>query len=133
MTIRVCWDNDSHTAVRWTLSDGWDWEDFAVAFHETDAMIRGLGRRVDLLADLSASPGLPGMTLSTYRAFMQDAAPELGVIVMVGVSTFIRAIVTAYETIESRRRPGSMIMLAGDLDEARAMLARRTAVYETLP
>src|SRR3990172_4405522 len=106
MKIQVAWDNDYHTVVCWTLRDGWTWDDFAAAFHQTDAMIRGLGRRVDILADVSASPGLPGMTLTTYRAFMRDAAPELGVIVLAGAGTFLRAMVTAFRSIDRSEEVG---------------------------
>jgi hypothetical protein len=123
MGIRVRWDNDEKTIVRWDFDGPWKWDEFFVAQHESNLLLDSVDYLVDIIGNVQNSRILPPSALTVYRSTLKKAAPNMGIIVLVGSSTFIQQMVNIFMKLFRFKGPGTDFRFANTDDEARAVIA----------
>jgi hypothetical protein len=126
MSIKVEWDNDEKTIIRWTFSDPWLWEDFRAAYERSHAMIASVAHTVHILADAREGSNIPaGNIMSSIRMLIRHYPSNLGIHVAVSQKLLIRVM---GETV-GRLLPkgvGKGIYAVETVEEAYVLFARET-------
>ncbi|MCC7208997.1 MAG: hypothetical protein IT323_16930 [Anaerolineae bacterium] len=125
MAIGVRWENEEHTLIVWTFPDKWTWEDFYTAKNVSDEMLRSVSYVVSFIGDLTGTSVLPQGAIGTYGRSIRNAPVNIGVIVLVGASIFVRLMVETFNKIIPFGVPGASFLFANTLDEAKAVIALR--------
>jgi len=123
MNIKVSWDNDDKTVIRYDFEGTWTWEDFKIAATEAFAMTRSVEHPVDTISNFLPGVLLPPNAIFQFRRIMEDAPPNRGVNVIVGSSAFIRTMVMMFSGIN--RNLSKRLIVVDRLDQARAAIAAR--------
>ena len=124
MSISVQWDNPEQTIVRWDFDREWTWEMFQEAQYTSNQLIQSVRHRVDIIGDVRRSPSLPHNPLFKYNVFQRNTPENAGLIVLIGVSGFVKSMVLLFDRVYRFRGLG--ITFADTLDEARAMLGAQS-------
>jgi hypothetical protein len=126
MSVKVVWDDEQHTALRYDLEGRWTWDEFYAAFNEGKAMMEGSAHTVHFILNAmdNLSKGyVPPGALSHVASLNRNAPPNAGITVAVGGNTlgkiFHGMIARIYPKIAKR------YAFADSLEEARAMIAQR--------
>jgi hypothetical protein len=123
MGIRVQWDNDDKTIVRWDFDGPWKWDDYFVAQLESNRLLDSVDHLVDIIGNIQKSRLLPPSAVSVYRSSLKSAAPNLGLIVLVGSSSFVRQMVNIFMKLFRFKGPGTDFRFADSEEEARQIIA----------
>lgn len=121
MTIKVQWDNEEHTLLRWEFMGVWDWDDFLAAQKESNDLINSVPHTVDIISDVSKSQHLPPGAIGRFRTYRRDDPENTGRVVLVGASIYIKTIVEIFRGMFPNT--GGNFSFANSLDEARSLLA----------
>lgn len=123
MNIKVSWDNDDKTVIRYDFEGPWTWDDFRIAAEEAFAMTRSVEHTVDTISNFFPGVLLPANAMFQFRRIMEEAPKNRGVNVIVGSSAFIRTMVMMFSSVN--RQLAKRIVIVDRLDQARAVLAER--------
>jgi len=123
MTIKVSWDSDEKTIIRYDFEGKWTWAEFHTATEDAFALTRTVPHTVDSISNFMPGAALPGDALFQFRRAMSNAPSNRGITVIVGGSSFIKALVGVFGKLNQAL--GRRLMLADTLDQARAILAAR--------
>ncbi len=123
MSIQVQWDNEQKTVVRWDFTGNWKWDEFLLAQHESNKLLSSVDYMVDIIGNVEQSRLLPPSALTVYRSTLKNTAPNLGLIILVGSSPFIRQMVGIFMKISRFKGPGSDFRFADSNGQARTMIA----------
>jgi hypothetical protein len=127
MAIRVFWDDQDKTVLRYEFSGLWTWDEFHAAMRQGWAMLDSVQHPVDVINDFSVCDFVPPNSLSHFVRAARRTHPNSRHIVVVGVhNPFLRAI----GTILGRMFPemAQKMSYADSLEEARAMLNQRLPI-----
>ena len=124
MGISVNWANEEQTIVRWIFDGPWTWQDFLDAQTQSNALLATVDHRVDIVGNLINSPSLPANALSAYKGVLKRAAPNIGLIVLVGSSSFVKAMVRTFNSIFRGSAPGTNFAFANSEAEAFEVIAK---------
>lgn len=118
MPINVVWDNNNHQIVRWDITDQWDWTDVAVANRQCIEMINRLseGKTASVIIHIQSNQPIRGDAFNQIRKAMLINPTRRDLIVVVGYSMYIRALVEIFRKMHSDLT--NEICFAGSLDEA---------------
>ena len=125
MAIKVEWFDEEHTILRWVFEERWTWNDYATAQHESNVILESVEHTVDVIGDLDNGAGLPLNALTVYRGFVHDTAENVGMIVLVGASTFVKTMVNMFLTFFPKRVPGTDFTFANTVEEAHTLILAR--------
>jgi hypothetical protein len=123
MNIKVAWDNEDKTVIRYDFEGPWTWDDFRIAAEKAFAMTRSVEHTVDTISNFFPGVLLPANAMFHFRRVMEDAPKNRGVNVIVGSSAFIRTMVMMFSSVN--RQLAKRIIIVDRLDQARAALAER--------
>lgn len=129
MPVIYTWDNSDKTTLCYRLEGRWTWEELYQALGESRKVWNTVNHVVDVIVDLSASPGFPpGNILGHFRnvsAFYRDA--KAGNTVVVGANDFFRMTLEVFYKvyIRPRQQPLGHSILVKDMQAARVTLAER--------
>lgn len=123
MSISVEWDSDAHTIVHWRFQGRWGWKEYAVAQAQSDQLVDSVDHIVDLICDMRASPRLPENALSSYRAYLHRAPDNMDLIVLVGASRFVTAMVKVVMRVVPGQPPGTNFVFADTMAQGYALIA----------
>jgi hypothetical protein len=123
MTVKVSWDNEDRTTIRYDFEGYWIWKDFYAAAETAFAMTRSVDYRVDSISYFRVGATLPPNALMHFRKAMVNAPKNRGVNVIVGGSMFIRTMVKVFSRLN--RALGERLVLADTLEDAREVLTAR--------
>jgi hypothetical protein len=123
VTIKVVWDNDEQTTIRYDFEFGWKWEEFHAAAEEAFAMTRSVEHKVDTITNFKPGVSLPPNAMLHFRRAMVDAPPNRGMNVIVGGPMFVKTMVSIFSKIN--RSLGERLMLASSVEDARERLEAR--------
>lgn len=117
MPIQINWFNESKTAIYFTFTDPWTWDDFIVADREGTRMMEGVTHQVSFLADFTQSRQFPrGMSLQRVRSVLNFEDSNSGMLVAFGVNPFMRVMLNTMLTAAGR--VNSTVAIVRDLEEA---------------
>ncbi|GEM_PF-264265 len=123
MGITVVWDNEEKTAIRYDFQGDWSWDDFRAAAMQSGAMTGEVDHPVDLIANMLNSAPLPEGAMFQFNRALRNAPQGRGMFVIVAADSWMKALTTVLD----RAGGGGRFSLAGTLEEAREMVARRRA------
>jgi hypothetical protein len=123
MNVKVSWDNDDKTTIRYDFEPHWTWDEFYKVAEDAFALTRSVEHTVDSISHFKPGANLPPNALMHFRRAMVNAPKNRGVTVIVGGSMFIKMMVTVFSKLN--RQLGERLLLADTLAQARVMLAAR--------
>lgn len=122
MPVRVVWDDDAQTIIRWDYEGKWTWVEVSTAFETVVRLMRSVDHTVCIIHDLSRSAGLPGAALTNARRFTAALPENWDISVVVGAGTFIESVLSVFSKVYQKL--GARYRTARSLDEARALIAQ---------
>jgi hypothetical protein len=123
--VTVKWDDDKHYVMLISYRKGWTWADHTRARADIDAMAASVPHTIDVIADVIGANQLPGgSALNEMTAALHAAPPNIGMIVVVGSSFVMRAVLQTVKTV-TFNQVVSHIFLANTVDEARSLIRQR--------
>ena len=123
MGVTVQWDNDEKTVIRYDFTGYWDWAEFREKAQEAFAMTRSVPHKVDTISNFLPGTSIPRNAIFQFRRIMTEAPENRGVNCIVGISHFIRTLVTIFSRIYTQL--GERLMVADSLEHARSILEER--------
>ena len=119
MTIRISWDNDAHTALHYDFDAEWRWDDLYRTINEGLKLAAGHFTEIDTIFDASLDFHLPaGNMLFHARRLLELLPAQRGLVVIVSNRPLLRNVVDIINRVYRTN-----FLIAGTLDEARALLA----------
>ena len=126
MAISVEWGNEEHTIVYWVFNGKWTWEEFSDAQRESNQLLATVDHIVDIIGNLKRGPNLPPNALSAYQGLLEHSAENLGLIVLVGSSNFVKALVGIFSRMIPSKIPGADFTFAVTLREAYVIIEQHS-------
>lgn len=130
MAITVDWHDNARTIVQWIFPAHWTWADYDDAQAASNTLLAGADYTVDIIGDLTASSSLPPAALSAYKNTLRRSADNTGLIVLVGSSFFIKAMVSALKAVVPGTTPGTDFAFADTIEAAEALIRQRQAARQ---
>ncbi len=127
MPISVIWDDEEHTIVRYIFDGEWQWREFMPIIDQAAAMTRSVPYRVDTIADLTKSAGLPMRNSFPTLKHLAGMSPDnalLGIFVVVGGGTFVQSLGATFKRVYPM---GSPTYFAQTLADAYAVINEKRA------
>ncbi len=126
MGIRVVWDNEEKTIIRYIFESEWKWEDIRAAADTSNAMLDELGQVTHFIYDTSQSVRIPEGALTHLRRFVGKEHPLTGRSVVVGAPKtsgvlLARGLLSVMQRVY---KAGWKFAFSESLEEARELLAR---------
>jgi hypothetical protein len=129
MSIKVSWDNEAKTIIRYDFEGDWNWEEFHVAAQEAFKLTRSVEHTVDTISNFLPGTRLPANAFLQFRRAMVDAPKNRGVTAIAGNSSFITRMVSVFSKVN--KRLGERLVVVASLEEARKVLAERRKAQTT--
>jgi hypothetical protein len=120
MCVTVQWDSGGDTAVLYTFSGQWSWDEFRAAWHEARALVSSVPHRVDSILDFGQSAGVPSGMLVKADHVLRGRLPNAGYIMLVNTSGLVNMLVTTYKAMNPKG--GKLVFTTQTLAAARAKL-----------
>jgi hypothetical protein len=123
MGITVQWDNEEKTVIRYDFRGYWDWAEFREKAEEAFAMTRSVSYKVDTISNFTHGTSIPRDAMFQFQRIMTNAPENRGVNCIIGISQFIRILVTVFSRINTQL--GERLIIADSLEHARSILKQR--------
>jgi len=123
MTVKVSWDNEIKTTIRYDFEGEWNWAEFHAAAQQAFALTRSVEHTVDTISNFLPGTRLPANAFLQFRRAMVDAPKNRGITVIAGNSSFITMMVSVFSKVN--KQLGKRLMVVSSLQEARKVLAER--------
>lgn len=124
MKIRVEWDDPEKTVLRYDFLEGWTWSDYLAAVEVSNPMMKSVGYTIDFIANFEHSALPPLWTFAGFQRSRDYSPPNLGVIVVVGASRFVEALINLAVFTRLYKKLGQKIVVVHTLQDARAAIAQ---------
>lgn len=121
--IKVSWDNEAKTILRYDFQGRWTWEDFYAASAQAFAMTHSVQHRVDAISHFHHGSVLPANAMFHFRHAMVSAPANRGMNVIVGANAVVRTLIKMFSSIN--KQLAARLAIADSLDDARMLLAAR--------
>jgi hypothetical protein len=92
MGVRVYWEDEAHTIVRYDFEGKWTWEELYPVYNLAIAMETSAPYRVDIILDMRRSQGVPGNALSHLKNISDKQPANVGLSIFVTESKFLLAL-----------------------------------------
>jgi hypothetical protein len=102
MTITVDWDNSDHSVIRYVYNDKLVWDELRTAMEAGHRLMDMASGTVDIIVDVRNSKLISANALPRSRQAAQFVHPRQGIVMVVGASTWLRALVDLYYRVYGR-------------------------------
>lgn len=126
MGIKVIWDNDEKTIIRYCYDSQWTLSDFNEAYTESRALLNTVDHKVHFIIDIRDSHILPNGALSRGRTITNSPHPNEGRTAIVGANAVIRAVMNLFRRIYGAKFEESKFIFVDSLENARQELNNAT-------
>ncbi len=131
MSIKVIWDNEEKTILRYAFEGAWKWTDFQVATKDAAALLDAVDHPVGVIIDLQSSNTVPDQPLANIKhAFANPRHHNVGLTVVVGANAFFSALASSAQRIYRSVSGNYDYRLVKTLDEARRILTKDTQLAQ---
>jgi hypothetical protein len=96
LSITVIWDTPDQMILRWDFTGQWGWETFLAAQQQTIDLMNTVPQTVHVIVDVSQSSRLPPGALAQFHNFRRNETPNAGLVVLVGMNSFVKAAATMF-------------------------------------
>ena len=125
MGIRIFWDDDEKTVIRYEFEESWTWEDLIAAVQKDDELMAEVDHTVHLILDMRAIRDVPSNPMGHLRSIAGMVSPQLGLVIFVGTNRWAQALVEIfYKVYKSQVKGMSGVAVVATLDEAYAAIAQ---------
>ena len=122
MSVRVYWEDEGRTIVRYDFDGLWSWDELYTAYYEAIAMETSVEHRVDVILDLRRSGRVPGNALLHVKNFSDRQPVNIGLSVFVTSNSFL---VSLYNVgVKFYSKIGHYFRVAPTIEAAHAMIER---------
>lgn len=122
MSVRVVWDNDQKTIVRYVFEGKWTWDELYPAYNQAIEMEKAQPHRVHAILDMRKAIGVPANVL-THLKHISDKQPDnIGLSIVVTSSSFVHSLYQI--AIKFYNKIDYYFRVAETLDEAYKMIAK---------
>ena len=129
MPIRIRWEDDARTVLRFEFSTAWDWPDLYSAIDQGLKMTEGRYAEIDAIFDLVTDAYLPpGNVLFHGRRVLEFQPAEHGCVIILAGKPLLRNVVSILNQVYATN-----FAIVGTLDEAHALIARARAARSADP
>lgn len=123
MPVHVDWDDpEERTFLHYRFEGHWTWDELYTTYERGVALNNSVPHRVDTLADLTESKGLPGNAAAQFRKLTTLPQNNTGLIVIVGGGALITALLNAFKTVY--RRGAEKYFQVNQLEQAYDLIAK---------
>ncbi|MFN8375086.1 MAG: hypothetical protein U0694_19695 [Anaerolineae bacterium] len=127
MSVRVLWDNEQKTIVRYVVEGKWTWEEMYPAYNQAIEMEKAQPHRVHVILDMRKAIGVPANVMMHMKNISDKQPANIGLSVFVTNSSFIHSLyqigIKFYNKIEYYFR------VAETLETAYSMIAEAETQY----
>lgn len=124
MPITVVWDDEGHTAIRYDITDPWDWPDLLEAFTKDDDLIKSVNHAVHLILNFSESKTAPPDPMSRLKGIAGMVSSQVGLVIIVGASAWFQIVTTIFYKVYGPRTEGMVgLQTVETLEQARVAIA----------
>ena len=92
MAVRVQWDNDQRTIVRYIFEGKWTWNDFYPAYNQAIEMEKSMPHRVHAIIDMRKGIGVPANVLMHVKDISDKQPDNIGLSIIVTSSSFVQSL-----------------------------------------
>ena len=123
MGVKIAWDNDEKTIIRYDFSDPWTFEEFHEAMGLDDALFDSVDHKVHMLFNMMDVRSAPPNLLAKLPQILTEINPRLGVVVIAESYTWVKSIAEIFYKVYGRSIEGfSGLKMARSLDDARQII-----------
>lgn len=122
MAVRVHWENEEHTLVRYEFEGIWTWTEYYQARAMVAQIEAASGRGADVILHMHEFQ-LPSNVIEQGRQLADKIHPQTMTIAIVGATLVYRLIGRAFGRLFPRQ--AGVFIYVDTLEEARLMIARR--------
>jgi hypothetical protein len=124
--IKIVWDDDTKTVIRYVFDTQWSWDDFFTAKAEAYTRIDTVSHKVGIIMDAPPDVTLPPNALTHGRTALKNKHPNTALVVCVLTKPFLRAMINML--IRLARGSSASIHMVSSVEEARQLIAERLAL-----
>lgn len=126
MPIYVKFENTDYLVV-WTFEGKWAWEDYYSQRDAVNAKIESSLHRVDMIVDMTNGSMLPQNVLSHAGSAVRKAPNNIGTIIIVGPSAFLRTFFSFFKRMYGMLNPQQEqhLHMVATLGEAHEILNKK--------
>lgn len=99
MPVHFGWDDEHHTIMRYRFEGHWTWSELRTIFEQGVILNNEVVHRVDTIADLTLSKGLPAQVVSEFPRLVTLPQLNTGLIVIVGGGSLIPYLLKGFKTV----------------------------------
>jgi hypothetical protein len=120
VSIEAVWLDETKTAVIYTFTAGWTWNDFTQRNKLVSEMLDTVNYKVDIILDFTVRTVPPPNALSNFQRLVKGSHPNRGRLILVGGRLLFRAI--AGQFIKLSGKLSQQILMVETLEEARKLV-----------
>lgn len=126
MGIDIQWYDDQHKIVLIRFDEHWTWQDFYALDPRSQGFLNSVQHEICYIVDLSQTRKLPqGVSLRDVRQVLEFRHPLSDWVILVGISPYLRAILSA--VLSAMSDLDTTFIYARHLDEALDLARQRLA------
>jgi hypothetical protein len=127
MPIRIAWDDDAETILRWDFEGAWDWDMVYTATQQSILMRRSSvsGADVSVILNMEQAAPLQTGALTHTRNALKLNPEGRDLVVIVGRSAYLQTLIVIFRNMNLAL--GEQVFSADTLDQARALIRERKA------
>ena len=121
MAVKVYWENDEKTIIRYDFEGHWTWDDLYPEYDRAIKMEKSVDHCVDVILDMRESQSIPLSAITHVRSIAGKQPDNVGLSVLV---TTNRAILTLYNVgMKIDKNIAKYFAAASTIEEAYALIA----------
>jgi hypothetical protein len=126
MNIKLVWDNEEKTILRYVYAKGWNWVDFREAVKEAGVMLDTVKHKVNIIMDFREASMIPsGAITEAQRAFANQRHPNINITVLVG-SSFVHRLAEVGSKLARTKAGNWELAFTNTLDQAYKLIKDNT-------
>jgi hypothetical protein len=100
MLIKIAWDDEAKTIVRYSFEKGWGWNDLNSAFAQAGELFSSVDHEVSVIMDFRDASLIPQNALShIQRGFKNPKPTNVGLTVIITPTRFLQTMVDAAQKV----------------------------------
>ena len=123
MPIAVTWNSPEKNIILITFDRPWTWEDFDGAFVQMNDMFKSISHNTSVILNISKGGFPPPNAVQHFRRVSENQHSNLDKIVVVGIPTFFRAMLTLLRSVYQGRYEEPTFLFAPTLEATHQLIA----------
>jgi hypothetical protein len=123
MLIKLTWDDEEKTIVRYNFEKGWGWNDLNNAFSEAALLFNSVPHEVNVIMDFRDASLIPQNALShIQRGFKNPKPTNVGLTVIITPTRFLQTMVDAAQKVFGGKKVEWKMQFVNSEEAARAAI-----------